>query len=89
MGPMESGVNNRKDRRNNRIQDEDFEFCFFNMWSLGCLRETYTEMSNRKEKQKKKRIYMDLKIGRDGFRRQGYKSTVLSKDIISSRHEST
>ena len=50
MGPTESGVNNWKDRSNNRIQDEDFELCSFNMWSLGCLREIYTEKSNKKEK---------------------------------------
>lgn len=93
MGPPESGVNNWKDRSNNRIQDEDFEFCSFNMWSSGCLREIYTEKSSKKEKN----LYGPEDWKRWlGFKIQGYKSstliamsTVLSKDTISGINEST
>lgn len=41
-----------------------YKFCFFNMWSLGHVREIYIKTSS-----KKKSIYMDLniKIGRDSY----------------------
>lgn len=36
-----------------------YEFCFFNMWSLGHVRKIYIKMSSKES------IYMDLKIWRE------------------------